>query len=57
MTLDVWFWLFMAAWLFLGFFSEYIPGQPYPLWRGGRHLVMFIVVLILGLQVFHGPVK
>jgi hypothetical protein len=55
--LSVWFWIVMILWLVLGFWAEYVPGQPYPWPRGGRHLLMFLAVLILGLQVFGGPVK
>lgn len=57
MTLDVWFWILMVLWLVLGFYAEYVPGQPYPWPRGGRHLLMFLAVLVLGLRVFGGPVK
>ena len=57
MTLDVWFWIVMVLWLLIGFYAEYIPGQPYPVYRGGRHFLTFIVLLIIGLRVFGGPVK
>lgn len=57
MTIEVWFWLFYVLALLLGFYFEYVPGQPYP-WRGGtRHFIFFILVGLLGLRVFGSPIK
>lgn len=47
----------MVMWLLLGLWAEYVPGQPYPVFRGGRHLMTFLVLLIIGLRVFGSPIK
>jgi len=57
MTLEVWYWILMLLWLLFGFWTYYVPGQPYPVWRGGRHMLLFFVLLILGLRTFGSPVK
>lgn len=56
MSLGVWYWIVMALWLLFGWWAEYSPGHPYPWPHAGRHLLNFIVLLILGIQVFGGPV-
>lgn len=57
MTLEVWFWIIYVLALLFGFYSEYTPGQPYPFPRGVRHFVFFILIGLLGLRVFGGPIK
>jgi hypothetical protein len=57
MTLQIWFWLFYVLGLVLGFWGPYIPGQPYPLRIWGGSLLVFILIGVLGWQVFGGPVK
>jgi hypothetical protein len=57
MTLAVLFWVLMIVWLALGAWSEYVPGQPYPFFRGLGHFFMFILLAILGWGVFGAPVK
>lgn len=57
MPLSILFWVLMIVWLIFGFYSEYVPGQPYPIVRGGRHLIIFILFGILGWAQFGGPVK
>ena len=55
MTLQIWFWLFMALWIAFGVWRD----SPNPNWRawGGVLLIEFILFLILGWQVFGSPVK
>jgi hypothetical protein len=57
MSLQIWFWLFYVIGLFFGFWAEYVPGQPYPYPRGGRNLLIFVLVGLLGWKVFGGPVS
>ena len=59
MTLQIWFWLFMALWLIFGFWRNYsspVTGQPLFIGIGG-HVLSFILFAILGWQVFGSPVK
>lgn len=46
------FWLLYVIGLLFGFYVEYSPGQPYPVNRGGRHFLMFIMIGLLGYKVF-----
>lgn len=57
MTLQVWFWIIMALWFVIGLYADYVPGQPYPYFRGARHVLVFILFVIIGWQVFGAPVK
>jgi len=52
MTLDVWYWLFMALWLFFGLWRN--RTEPYLL---GGHVLSFILFLLIGLRIFGSPVK
>ncbi|HLZ39414.1 MAG TPA: hypothetical protein VKQ11_00535 [Candidatus Sulfotelmatobacter sp.] len=53
MTLQVWFWLFMALWLVFGIWRGRTDGWPF--WGG--HFLLFVLFAILGWQVFGSPVK
>ena len=57
MALNVWFWIIMLLWLLLSLWRDYVPGQPYPFWRGGGTLLAFILFAILGWKVFGSPVQ
>jgi hypothetical protein len=57
MTLAVWFWILMVLWLCFGLWSEYIPGQPYPVRRGAWNVLVFVLLVILGMAQFGGPIK
>ena len=57
MALNVWFWIIMLLWLLLSLWRDYVPGQPYPFWRGGGTLLAFIMFAILGWKVFGSPVQ
>jgi len=52
MTLDVWYWLFMALWLFFGLWRD--RADPY---RLGGHGLAFVLFLLIGLRVFGSPIK
>lgn len=56
MTLQVWFWIFMVIGLVFGTWINYDPQRPWFRWGGG-HLLIFILLAILGWQVFGSPVK
>jgi len=47
----------MLFWLVLGFWAEYIPGQPFPVRRGVWNFLIFVLLTLLGWQVFGSPVK
>lgn len=59
MTLQIWYWLVMALWLFFGLWSHW-PATPqdrsawYPV---GGSLLQFILFLLLGWQVFGSPIR
>jgi len=55
MTLQIWFWLFMALWVVVYGIGWRAPGQPWVV--GGGYLLTFILLGILGWQVFGSPVK
>jgi len=57
MSLAVWFWIVFVLSLLFGLYAEYVPGQPYPWPRGLRHFLFYVLIFILGMQVFGGPVK
>lgn len=54
MTLNVLFWVLMIVWLVFGFWLDYVPGQPYPFRRGAWTFLVWILLAIIGWQVF-GP--
>jgi len=54
MTLQIWFWLFMALWLFFGVWRD--RARPMFDWVGGLALE-FLLFVIIGWQVFGSPVK
>lgn len=56
MSLAVLFWLLMILSLLLGWWSDYIPGQPYPFRRGLWALLTFLLLAILGWAQFGAPV-
>lgn len=55
MTLQIWFWIIMALWLFFGVYRER-ANPNFTLWVSGL-LVEFVLFLIIGWQVFGSPVK
>ncbi len=57
MTREVLFWVLMLLWLVFGLWSDYIPGQPYPVRRGIGSVLLFALFAVLGWQVFGQPVK
>ena len=57
MSAAIWFWLIYILSLLFGFWTEYVPGQPYPYPRGFRHLLFYVLVGILGYAQFGGPIR
>jgi hypothetical protein len=57
MPLNIWFWIIMALWLVLGLWREYIPGQPYPMWRGVGTIIEFILFALIGWKLFGSPIQ
>ena len=57
MPISILFWVLMLFWLMFGLYREYIPGQPYPFIRGVGHVLLFVLIGILGWQVFGAAVK
>lgn len=57
MMLAIWFWVLYVVALVFGFWTVYIPGQPYPFRSLPGSLLFFILVGILGWAVFGAPVK
>jgi hypothetical protein len=55
MSLSLMFWILMLIWVIFGFVwnSGVVPG-PYGLW--GHSLLLFILLLLLGWQVFGAPI-
>jgi len=53
MTLEVWYWLLMALWLFYGIWQDRAIGWPA---YGGR-LLYFLLFVIIGWRIFGAPVK
>ncbi len=51
------YWVLMIIWLVFGLWSDYVPGQPYPVRLAGRSFLIFILLAILGWQVFGTPVR
>ena len=57
MPLQILFWVLMIIWLVFGFWSGYVPGQPYPVKSWGGSLLIFVLLAVLGWQVFGAPVR
>lgn len=57
MTLAIWFWIIFVISFLFAFYADYVPGSPYPWPRGARHVILYLLILILGIQVFGGPIK
>ena len=57
MTLSVWFWLFYVLSLVFGIWTEYTPGVPYPFFRGGWYLFLYILLGVLGWKVVGSPIQ
>jgi len=57
MSRELLFWVLMILWLIVGLWFDYVPGQPYPLRQLPGNLLIFILLAILGWQVFGAPVK
>ena len=61
MTIGFLFWLLMIIWLIFGFVAHAsVPpsGSPWPAyWPVGAHLLVFILFMLLGIQVFGWPIK
>lgn len=55
MTLEVWFWIFMALWLFFGLWRARAEAAPYPI--VGGHLLQFLLFVIVGWKIFGSPVQ
>lgn len=57
MTLDIWFWLFMALWALFGLGWGFGP-EPFRPWAGrGFGALSFVLFVIVGLRIFGSPVK
>ena len=58
MSAEVWYWLFMALWLFFGAYSNRAAFSG-PGWVGpvGGFGVQFILFLIIGFRLFGSPIK
>ena len=54
MSLSLLFWIIMLVWLVFGLWQNYVPGQAYPFARAGGNLLIFVLLGLLGWQVF-GP--
>ncbi len=57
MPLQILFWMIMLIWLFFGIRADYVPGQPYPFYRGVGNVLVFVLFAILGWGVFGAAVK
>ena len=57
MSRAVLFWVLMILWLVFGLWSEYTAGQRYPFKRGFGNLLVFILLAIVGWQIFGTPVQ
>ncbi len=55
MPLGIFFWVIYVIAILFGIWSNYETGQPFPVKRFGSYGVLWILVGILGWQVF-GPV-
>lgn len=57
MSRELLFWVLMLLWLVFGLWSDYVPGQPYPVRNGIGTVLLFVLFAVLGWQVFGAPVK
>ena len=60
MTLALWFWIFMALYLLGSFWVGWRPAPEPPngrYWAWGGSLLLFLILLVLGLHAFGGPIK
>ena len=57
MTLAIWFWIIYVIALLFSLWTVYTPGQPYPFRPWGVLVVVFILIGLLRLGVFGGPIK
>jgi len=55
MTLDVWYWLLMAIWLFFGIWRNRANADYFG-WGGGL-FIEFVLFIVIGVRVFGSPVK
>jgi hypothetical protein len=55
MSLGLAFWILMLIWLVFGIFVHVYPAGPYGLWGGT--LLLFVLLLLLGWQVFGAPLR
>lgn len=55
MSLSLLFWILMLLWLIFGGLERWGPPGQY--WGWGGWLLIFILMVILGWQVFGAPVK
>lgn len=53
MTLGLLYWILMLLWLVFGLWTNW----PLGVRPAGGHLLLFILLLILGWQVFGAPIK
>jgi hypothetical protein len=51
------FWVLMILWLVIGLWFDYTPLQPYPFKRGLSTVLVFILLAIIGWQIFGTPVR
>lgn len=57
MTIAFWYWLIMACWFVYGFILGYrrrAEGTPL-YWGAGWNFVLFILLVIIGWQIFPDP--
>lgn len=57
MPLAILYWVLMIIWLVFGAWVDYAPNQPYPFRKFGWSLMVFVLLAILGWQVFGAPVR
>jgi hypothetical protein len=55
MTLGLCYWILMLIWFVFGIFVHVYPAGPYGLWGGT--LLLFVLLLLLGWQVFGPPLR
>ncbi len=57
MPLSILFWVLMLLWLVFGMFLARIEGQPWTYRNWGGNLLIFILLFLLGWQVFGAAIK
>jgi uncharacterized membrane protein len=57
MPIGILFWVLMVISLFFSVWSNYTPGQPFPVRNWGGGLLVFILLAILGWKVFGSIVQ